>query len=89
MTGADLLLDASAWTWLIAIMLLVVGGFFFLDKLTRKGIYEESTQGRSRANSAFSELQSLLDPAHRHVIEERERKRAEHDNAGDDPAPKE
>jgi hypothetical protein len=89
LTGADLLLDAGAWTWLIAILLLLVGGFFFLDTLTREGIYEESTQGRSRANSALSELQSLLDPAHRHVIEERERKRAEHDNAGDNPEPKE
>jgi hypothetical protein len=30
-------------------------------------------------------MQALVDPAHRHVLEERERKRAEHDDAGDGP----
>ena len=80
-----ILLSVGAWTWLIVLLLLVVGGYFFLDKLMSKGIYEESTEGRSRVNSAFSELQTLVDPAHRHVLEERERKRGEHDDAGDDP----
>jgi len=80
-----LLLSASAWTWLIVLLLLVIGGYFFLNKLMSKGIYEESTEGRSRVNAAFSELQTLVDPAHRHVMEERERKRGEHDDAGDDP----
>jgi len=81
----NVLLDAVAWTWIVVLGLLAVGGYFFLDKLLRKGIYEESTEGRSRASSAFSEMQSLVDPAHRHVMEERERKRSEHDDAGDDP----
>jgi len=49
-----------------------------------KGIYEESTEGRSRVNAAFSELQMLVDPTRRYVMEERERKRGEHDDAGDD-----
>jgi hypothetical protein len=80
-----LLLSAAGWTWLIVLLLLAIGGYFFLDKLMSKGIYEESTEGRSRANAAFSELQTLVDPAHRHVMEERERKRGEHDDAGDDP----
>jgi hypothetical protein len=31
----------------------------------------------------------MIDPAHRHVIEERDRKRGEHDDAGDDPEEKE
>jgi hypothetical protein len=57
----------------------------FLSGLMRKGIYEQSTEGRSRANAAFSEMQRLVDPAHRHVIEESGRKRSEHDDAGDDP----
>ncbi len=39
----------------------------------------------ARISSAQSELQTLVDPAHRHVMEERERKRGEHDDAGDDP----
>jgi hypothetical protein len=78
-------LDAPAWTWIVLIAALVIGGYFFLDKLMRKGIYEEGTEGRSRMNNAFSELQSLVSPAHKHVAEARERKRAEHDAAGDDP----
>lgn len=80
-----LLLDAAAWTWIIVIAVLLVGGYFFIDKLMRKGIYEESTEGRSRMGSAFSGMQTLVDPAHRHVIEQQERKRGEHDDAGDDP----
>ena len=80
-----LFLNASAWTWLIVLLLLVIGGYFFLNKLMSKGIYDESTEGRSRVNAAFSELQTLVDPAHRYVMEERERKRGEHDDAGDDP----
>jgi hypothetical protein len=35
----------------------------------RKGIYDETKIGGSLINSAFSELQTLVDPAHRHVIE--------------------
>jgi hypothetical protein len=80
-----LFLSAAAWTWLIVLLLLVIGGYFFLDKLISKGIYEESTKGRSRINAAFSELQTLVDPAHRHVLEQHERKRGDHDDAGDDP----
>ena len=80
-----ILLSAVAWTWLIVLLLLVIGGYFFLDKLMSKGIYDESTEGCSRVNAAFSELQTLVDPAHRHVMEERERKRGRHDDAGDDP----
>lgn len=79
-----LLLSAGGWTWLIVLLLLVIGGYFFLDKLMSKGIYEESTEGRSRVNAAFSELQMLVDPTRRYVMEERERKRGEHDDAGDD-----
>jgi hypothetical protein len=82
------LLDAGNWTWIVVIALLAIGGFFFVNKLMRKGIYEEGTDGRSRLNSALSEMQTLVDPAHRHVLEERERKRAEHDDAGDDPEPR-
>jgi hypothetical protein len=81
----SVLLSASGWTWLIVLLLLAIGGYFFVDKLMSKGIYDASTEGRSRANAAFSELQTLVDPAHRHVMEERQRKRGEHDDAGDDP----
>ena len=66
-----LLLSAGSWTWLIVLLLLVIGGYFFLDKLMTKGVYEESTEGRSRVNAAFSEMQTLVDPAHRHLMEQR------------------
>ena len=85
MSGGFVLLDARAWTWIVVLVPLVIGGFLFVNKLMRKGIYEESTEGRSRLTSALSEMQAFVDPAHRHVLEERERKRAEHDDAGDDP----
>ena len=60
-------------TWIVVICLLLVAGYFFLNKLMRRGIYEESTEGRSRLNSAISEMQTLVDPGHRHVMEQRER----------------
>lgn len=87
MISTNFLLDTAGWTWIVVIAGLIVGGYFFFDKLMRKGIYDESRAGGSLINSAFSELQTLVDPAHRHVIEERERKRREHDDAGDDPEP--
>jgi hypothetical protein len=79
-------MDASAWTWMVVIAGLVIGGYFFIDRLMRKGIYDGRAGGMmGRMGSAQSELQTLVDPAHRHVMEERERKRGEHDDAGDDP----
>ena len=81
------LLDAAAWTWIVVIAGLMIGGYFALDRLMRKGMGSSGSSGMAgRAGSAFSELQTLVDPARRHVIEERQdRKRAEHDDAGDDP----
>jgi hypothetical protein len=85
LSTAYFLLDADSWTWIVASVLLLIGGYFFFDKVMHKGIYEEGTEGRSRLNSALSEMQTLVEPGHRHVIEERDRKRSEHDDAGDDP----
>jgi hypothetical protein len=81
------IMSESSWIWTGAIILLSVSGLLFFNKLMHKGIYKESTRGRNRLNTAFSELQTMIDPAHRHVVEERDRKRGEHDNAGDDPDP--
>jgi hypothetical protein len=83
--STNFLIDATGWTWIVVIAGLLIGGYFSLDRLMYKGIYDESRVGGSLINSAFSELQTLVDPAHRHVMEEREHKRAEHDDAGDDP----
>ena len=77
------LLDTAAWTWIIVIAVLLIGGYFFLDMLMHKGIGSRGSSGL--AGNALSQLQTLVDPAHRHVIEERDRKRSEHDDAGDDP----
>jgi hypothetical protein len=83
--AAYFLIDAAGLTWIIVIAVLLVGGYFFIDRLMRKGIYEDRAGGgmMGRMGSAQSELQTLVDPAHRHVMEER--KRGEHDDAGDDP----
>ena len=86
MSTAYFLLDAASWTWIVVITALVIGGYFFLDMLMRKGIHDAGRASGGLMNSAFSELQTLVDPAHRHVIEECDRKRSELDNAGDDPA---
>lgn len=86
MIAAYFLIDAAGWTWIIVIAVLLVGGYFFIDRLMRKGIYEGRAGGMmGRMGSAQSELQTLVDPAQRHVIGEQDRKRAEHDDAGDDP----
>ncbi|HZE24428.1 MAG TPA: hypothetical protein VE054_10570 [Blattabacteriaceae bacterium] len=87
MIAAYFLIDAAGLTWIIVIAVLLVGGYFFIDRLMRKGIYQGRAGGgmMGRMGSAQSELQTLVDPAHRHVMEERERKRGEHDDAGDDP----
>jgi hypothetical protein len=77
------LLDTGGWLWIVVLAMLVIAGYFFLDKLMRKGVYEEGTEGRSRLNSALSEMQTLVDPAHRHVMEQQERNRAEDDEAAD------
>ena len=80
------LISASAWTWIVALVLLATGGYLFLNKLIRKGVYDEKTDGRSGLSGALSEMQTVVDPAHQHVIEEQERKRAEHDDAADGEA---
>jgi hypothetical protein len=40
--STSFLLDAAGWTWIVVIAGLIVGGYFFLDKLMRKGIYDET-----------------------------------------------
>jgi hypothetical protein len=78
----------ESWTWIVALGLLVVSALLGLNRLMRQGIFYNDRAGiGSRAGAAFSELQSLVSPSHKHVIEERERKRGEHDDSGDDPEP--
>lgn len=80
-----IVLRTADWIWIAALVLIIGGGFWFVDRLLRKGVYDVDTGGSSRLGSAISDLQSLFDPSHRHVAEERERKRAEHDDSGDPP----
>ena len=82
------LITQESWTWIVALGLLVVSALLGLNRLMRQGIiYNDRAGIGSRAGAAFSELQSLVSPSHEHVIEERERKRGEHDDSGDDPEP--
>ncbi len=78
-------ISESSWVWLGAIVVMGVGGFVFFDNMMRKGMDRGNTRGTSAMSSAFSALQTMVDPGHRHVMEERDRKRGEHDDAGDDP----
>jgi hypothetical protein len=83
-----LLVTQESWTWIVALGLLMVSALLGLNRLMRQGIFYNDRSGLgSRAGAAFSELQSLVSPSHKHVIEERERKRGEHDDSGDDPEP--
>jgi hypothetical protein len=82
-----LLLEPQAWAWLGALALLAVGGFWFVDRLMRKGVYDDDTRGSSNVGNAVSNVQTLFDPGHRHVIEQQEQKRSEHDDAGEPPEP--
>ena len=77
-------ISEGSWVWLGAIIVLGVGGFLFFDNMMRKGMDRGNARGTSGLSSAFSSLQTIIDPGHRHVIEERDRKRGEHDEAGDD-----
>ena len=82
------LVESGTLVWVVALSVLLVVGFLFIDRLLRKGVYDKDTAGRSdRAGAALSELQTLFNPAHKHVCEEREQKRAESDNSGEPPSP--
>lgn len=83
MINTVLLLGAAGWIWIVVIAGLMVGSYFSLDRLMRKGIVSRGSSGL--ASNALSQLQTLADPAQHHVIEQQERKRSEHDDAGDDP----
>ena len=83
-----LIIETETWLWTGVLLLLLVAGFAFFDRLLRKGVYDENTAGRGhRAGAALSELQTLFNPAHKHVREEREQKRVEHDDSGEPPKP--
>ena len=81
-----LIIETATWLWIGVLLLLMVAGFAFFDRLLGKGVYDQDTAGRGhRAGAALSELQTLFNPAHKHVHEERERKRVERDDAGEPP----
>ncbi len=64
MISMNFLLDATGWTWIVVIAALVMGGYFFLDRLMRKGIYEGRAGGGilGRMGSSTSELKRWLIP---------------------------
>ncbi|HPT25120.1 MAG TPA: hypothetical protein PLZ95_01800 [Bryobacteraceae bacterium] len=73
--------------WLIVIVV----GLYALHRLalwmeSRGWIYYMKSGGHStRAGSAMLEIQQLLEPSKRHVIEIRQEQREEEDSAGDPP----
>jgi hypothetical protein len=78
-------LTPGDWILIGALVCFVVCAFLFMDRLLRKGVYDEETGRTSNLGSAISNLQTMFDPAHRHVAEERETKRAERDDSGEPP----
>lgn len=85
---ALLIIEMETWLWTGVLLALLVAGFAFFDRLLRKGVYDEDTAGRGhRAGAALSELQTIFNPAHKHVREERERKSVERDGSGEPPQP--
>jgi hypothetical protein len=79
----------SALLWIVALLI----GIFLLHRLalwaeSRGWIYyKHSSSSSTRAGSAMLEVQQLLEPSKRHVIEiKREQKEVE-DEAGDPPGP--
>jgi hypothetical protein len=86
--AAFALISETSRIWIVTLGLLAVAALLGVNRLMRKGIAFNDRAGLgSRAGAALAELQSLANPAHKHVIEERERKRGEHDDSGDDPEP--
>lgn len=78
------------WEFLIKLVLVVFAAkvidLLLLAAEERGWIYYRRSRGRSSsAASAFLELQSMVEPSRRHVVEERVREREEREDAGDPP----
>ncbi|MBI5084379.1 MAG: hypothetical protein HZB13_07265 [Acidobacteria bacterium] len=75
------------WLWL----LLAAAGLYALHRLAlwmegRGWIYWTKSSGHStRAGNALLEIQEMLEPSKRHVIEMKRDAKAERDDAGDKP----
>ena len=80
-----IVLTPSDWIWIGALVFPILCALLFMDRLLKKGVYEEETGGASNLGSAISSLQTMFDPAHRQVAEERDRKRAEQHDSGEPP----
>lgn len=77
------------WIWLVVI----VAGLYALHRLalwmeSRGWIYYKHSSGSStRAGSAMLEVQQLLEPSKRHVIEIKREQKPVEDESGDPPVP--
>ncbi len=73
------------------ILLAIAVALFVVDRLllraeTRGWIYYRRSRGRSGSSaSAFLEIQSMLEPSRKHVIEARSEAKEEEDDAGEPP----
>jgi len=75
----------SWWVWVAVLggLALIIGLLYLLDRWLAKRGRRPQTFGTGSAE-AMLELQSLLEPAKKHVIEVRREKRQEKPGAGDD-----
>jgi hypothetical protein len=75
-----------ALLWLLALGVLLYGGHRLALWLEERGaIYYRRKPTTSSLGSAFLEVQSLLEPGARKVVEERQRVDLEEEAAGDPP----
>lgn len=77
--------EQSVWVWLVVVggLALIGLALYLLDRwATKRG--HGSHPVVTRAGGAMLELQSLLEPSKRHVIEARKDKRKSDAGAGDD-----
>lgn len=73
------------WVWLVVLggLAVIGGGLYALDRKISRSSRSRSAI-TTHAGSAMLELQSLLEPGKRHVIEARKEKRKPDVGAGDD-----
>jgi hypothetical protein len=79
----------SGWLWLVAILLALCALHFVARWMESRGwIYWTRSSGHSdRAGNALLEIQQMIEPSKRHVLQVKPDKRAERDDSGEGPDP--
>jgi hypothetical protein len=78
--------EQSVVVWVVVLggLALIAGALYALDRWYARKYPGQSPGVATRAGAGMLELQSLLEPGKRHVLEARQQKRKEDGGAGDD-----